>query len=126
MSNLLLMPVEVNGQHLGNFLIDTGAVTTVVSHGMAKNLGITEDSAGARLQVPMGGIGGRDGSVLMVPNVTLKTPTASEHLDAVVSINMRELSKMVQTEISGVVGYDFLRHYKLTLDYYKAEIRLTR
>lgn len=123
-SNLLLLPVEVNGQHRGNFLIDTGAVTSVLSHGMAKQLGVTEDTPGAKLPVPIAGVGGSDGSVLVVPGVTLKTPVESKRLDQVVAINLQEISRMLQTEISGVLGYDFLQNYKLTLDYYRAEIRL--
>ncbi len=33
---------------------------------------------------------------------------------------------MLGTEVSGVAGFDFLKNYKLTLDYYKAEIHLRR
>ena len=37
------MPLEVNGKHRGNFIVDTGAVTTVISHNMAANLGVKAD-----------------------------------------------------------------------------------
>ncbi len=33
---------------------------------------------------------------------------------------------MIGTEIAGVIGFDFLDEYKLTLDYYAAEVRLTK
>jgi hypothetical protein len=33
---------------------------------------------------------------------------------------------MLGTEVSGVAGFDFLSKYKLTIDYYKAEIHLTK
>ena len=44
-SNLLLMPLEINGKH-GNFIVDTGAVTTVISHSMAAQLGVNENTPG--------------------------------------------------------------------------------
>ena len=33
---------------------------------------------------------------------------------------------MIGTEVAGVVGYDFFSDYKLTLDYYAAEIKLSK
>lgn len=125
-SNLLLVPVDVNGQHRGNFIVDTGAVTTVISHGMAANLGINENTPGAKIDLGIAGVGGFEGVVLRVPNVTFKTAKSSEVFPQVVSIDLKQISKMIGTEVSGVVGYDFFDQYKLTLDYYAAEVRLAK
>jgi predicted aspartyl protease len=124
-SNLLLVPLDVNGKH-GNFVVDTGAVTTVLSHSMAANLGVTPNTPGAKVDLGLSGVGGFEGVVLKVPNVTLKTLKNSEIFPQVVSIDLKEISKMIGTEISGVVGFDFLEEYKVTLDYYAAEVRLTK
>ena len=43
-----------------------------------------------------------------------------------VSIDLKGISKMIGTEVSGVVGFDFFSDYKLTLDYYAAEVRLSK
>jgi len=125
-SNLLLVPVQVNGQHRGNFIVDTGAVTTVISHNMAATLGVDERTPGAKIDLGIAGVGGFEGVVLRVPNVTFKTAKNSETFPQVVSINLKEMSKMIGTEIAGVIGFDFLDEYKLTLDYYAAEVRLTK
>jgi len=125
-SNLLLVPVQVNGQHRGNFIVDTGAVTTVISHNMAATLGVDEKTPGARIDLGIAGVGGFEGVVLRVPNVTFKTAKNSETFPQVVSINLKEMSKMIGTEVAGVIGFDFLDEYKLTLDYYAAEVRLTK
>src|SRR5436190_15378471 len=124
-SNLLLVPLDVNGKH-GNFVVDTGAVTTVLSHSMAANLGVTPNTPGAKVDLGLSGVGGFEGIVLKVPNVTLKTPKNSEVFPQVVSIDLKEISKMIGTEIAGVVGFDFLEGYKVTLDYYAAEVRLAK
>ncbi len=125
-SNLLLVPVQLNGQHRGNFIVDTGAVTTVISHNMAATLGVDEKTPGAKIDLGIAGVGGFEGVVLRVPNVTFKTAKNSETFPQVVSINLKEMSKMIGTEIAGVIGFDFLDEYKLTLDYYAAEVRLTK
>ena len=124
-SNLLLIPLDINGKH-GNFVVDTGAVTTVLSHSMAANLGITVNTPGAKVDLGLSGVGGFEGVVLKVPNVTMKTAKNSEVFPQVVSIDLKEISKMIGTEIAGVVGFDFLEDYKVTLDYYAAEVRLVK
>jgi predicted aspartyl protease len=125
-SNLLLLPIEVNGKFKGNFVIDTGAVTTVVSHSMAAQLGVTPDTPDAKVDVGIAGVGGTENVVLRVPDVTLKTGDTSEAFPQVVSIDLKNISRMIGTEISGVLGYDFLSKYKVMLDYNKAEVRLLK
>jgi predicted aspartyl protease len=124
-SNLLLLPLEVNGKR-GNFIVDTGAVTTVLSHAMAAQLGVDENTPGARVNLGIAGVGGFEGIVLKVPNVTLKTSKNSETFPQVVAIDLKQISKIIGTEISGIVGYDFFSDYKLTLDYRASELHLSK
>src|SRR6185436_20520915 len=85
-SGLLLTPVEVNGQYKGNFLIDTGADSTLLAHSMAANLGVNKNTPGAALNLPIGGVGGLDEGVLMVPSVAIKTPFDSQQFDKMMAI----------------------------------------
>jgi len=124
-SNLLLVPVSVNGKP-GNLIVDTGAVTTVLSHNMAAQLGINQNTPGAKIDLGIAGVGGFEGIVLKVPNVTFKTAKNTETFPQVVAIDLKQISKMIGTEVAGVVGYDFFSEYKLTLDYYGAEVRLSK
>ncbi|MBI4472462.1 MAG: aspartyl protease family protein [Acidobacteria bacterium] len=124
-SNLILLPLEVNGR-AGNYIVDTGAVTTVLSHRTAATLGVNEKTPGAKLDLGIAGVGGFEGVVLRVPNVTFKTPKNTEVFPQVVSIDLNQISRMIGTEVAGVAGYDFFNEYKLTLDYFGAEIRLTK
>ena len=125
-SNLLLVPIQVNGEHRGNFVVDTGAVTTVLSLNMAGNLGVTEDTPGAKIDMGLAGVGGFEGVVLRIPNVTFKTAQNTEVYPQVVSIDLKQISKMIGTEVAGVIGFDFFRDYRLTLDYYAAEVTLAK
>jgi len=123
---LLMVPVEVNGKHKGNFLIDTGADSTLLAYTMANALGVNRDTPGATVDLPIGGIGGLDDGVLMVPSVTLKTPFETKQFDRVMAIDLKSMSSLIQTELSGVIGYDTLKNYRVTLDYQRAEIRLNK
>jgi hypothetical protein len=91
---------------------------------MAAQLGVNENTPGAKIDMGITGVGGFEGVVLKVPNVTFKTPRNNEVFPQVVSIDLKQISKMIGTEVSGVVGFDFLSDYKLTLDYYASEIML--
>ncbi|HEX5000838.1 MAG TPA: aspartyl protease family protein [Terriglobia bacterium] len=122
-SNLLLVPAEING-HPGNFLVDTGAVASVLSHSMAAQLGVTRDTPGARAAQALGGVGGADGSVLTAPNVTIKVSKTTRRFDAMLAIDLKDFSRMIGTEISGIMGFDLLDGRAVTLDYSAPEVRL--
>jgi predicted aspartyl protease len=125
-SGLLLIPVEVNGKHKGNFLIDSGADSTLLAYSMANNLGVNKNTPGATLDLPIGGIGGLDDGVLVVPSVTLKSPFETKQYEKVMALELKSLSGLIQTELSGVIGFDTLKNYRVTLDYQRAEIRLNK
>ena len=110
----------------GNFILDTGAGTTVLSHIMAAQLGVNQNTPGAKIDLGIAGVGGFEGLVLKVPNVTFKTARNTETFPQVVAIDLKQISKMIGTEIAGVAGYDFFSDYKVTLDYYAAEVRLSK
>jgi predicted aspartyl protease len=124
-SNLLLLPLEVNGKR-GNFIVDTGAVTTVLSHSMAAELGVDQNTPGARVNLGIAGVGGFEGIVLKIPNVTFKTPKNSEVFPQVIAIDLKHISKTIGTEVAGIIGYDFLSDYRLTLDYHAGQVRLAK
>jgi predicted aspartyl protease len=125
-SGLLMVPVDVNAKFKGNFLIDSGADSTLLSHALANELGVNKNTPGATLDLPIGGIGGLDDGVLVVPSVNLKTPFATKQFDRLMAIDLHGMSGLIQTELSGVIGYDTLKDYRVTIDYEKAEIRLTK
>ena len=106
--------------------MDTGAVTTVLSHNMAAQLGINQNTPGAKIDLGIAGVGGFEGIVLKVPNVTFKTARNAESFPQVVAIDLKQISKMIGTEVAGVAGYDFFSDYKVVLDYYGAEVRLAK
>jgi len=125
-SGLLLVPSQINGKFSGNLLLDTGADGTLMSHSMANSLGVNKNTPGASLNLPIGGIGGLEDGILLVPSVTLKTPFETKQFDKMMAIDLKSMSTLIQTELSGVLGFDVLKDYRVTIDYQNAEIRLTK
>ena len=91
-----------------------------------QSLFLIQYGPGAKIDLGIAGVGGFEGSVLRVPDVTLKTLKNTEPFPQIVAIDLKQISKMIGTEVAGVAGYDFFSEYKITIDYYGAEIRLSK
>ena len=62
--------------------------------------------------------GGGDGTVSRVQLKSLVIGTArQENLAAAAADFFTQLSAELGTKLQGIVGYDFLRHYRVTLDF---------
>ena len=125
-SNLAFVPLRVNGDYEGLFLIDTGAVTSVLSLTVAAALGVTEDTPGAAVSLGLAGIDGGSGLTLTVPAVTLSTPESQASFPLMIAIDMDAISKALGIEVAGVVGYDFLKDYRVGIDFGNAEVIFSR
>jgi predicted aspartyl protease len=109
---LVLVEAFVNGRGPHTFVLDTGASATVLSPGLAAALRIETvaaqpmTGAGGILQATLGRVGS-----LTVGNAAL------EDVAVMVADFLDELGRAVGTPLEGVLGYNFLRHFRVTLDY---------
>lgn len=103
----ILLPVFVNGKGPFSFVLDTGANAAIVTEEVAKTLALENVESKEAV-----GAGGKRLSVLVgqASSITVGATTVE---DTKVGI-MKTLPKCVG---QGVVGYDFLKHYVLTIDY---------
>ena len=125
-SNLVFIPMRINPDYEGLFLVDTGAATSVLSHRAAAELGITEDTPGAEISQELAGIAGSSGPVLIVPGVTLSTAQSQTSFPLMIAIDLDEISRTLGVEVAGVVGYDFLAEYRVSIDFNNAAVDLSR
>ena len=115
---LILLPVEVNGEGPFEFILDTGAGTSLLSSELGKKLDIKilgskeGQSAGGAISVALAKL-----SSLAVASVKL------DNIDVGV-VDLSQIGKTVGAEIDGDLGYNFLKHFRITLDYRRNEIRL--
>jgi predicted aspartyl protease len=115
---LILLPVQVNGDGPFEFILDTGAGTSLLSSDLAKKLKIkiisTKEgqSAGGKISVSLAKV-----DSLAVGQAKL------DDVDVGI-VDLTNIGNTIGTKIDGDVGYNFLKHFRITIDYHDCEIRL--
>lgn len=115
---LILVPVAVNGEGPFEFILDTGAGTSLLSSELGEKLDVKilgskeGQSAGGAVSVSLAQL-----SSLAVASAKL------DNVD-VGLVDLSHIGKTVGAKIDGDLGYNFLKHFRITVDYRKSEIRL--
>ena len=63
-------------------------------------------------------------SVLSVPSVNLGLHGLKIDYAQILAVELKEISKEIQTEVSGIIGADFFSKYKVSLDYYNTTLTI--
>jgi predicted aspartyl protease len=115
---LILLPVEVNGEGPFEFILDTGAGTSLLSSELGEKLRVKVigskqgQSAGGAVSVSLAKV-----SSLVVGSARVNDVDVG-------LVDLSHIGKTVGARIDGDLGYNFLRHFRVTLDYRNNEIRL--
>jgi predicted aspartyl protease len=113
---LILLETTVNGKGPYRFVLDTGAGLTMISPQMAKRAGVRRDEAQKAV--------GAGGSV-EVHFGTVKALAIGEVRIEGLKVGIMDLagiSKAIETDIDGIVGYNFLSRFRVTIDYPKQTV----
>ena len=114
---LILLPVEVNGEGPFEFILDTGAGTSLLTPELGQKLGIKVigskegQSAGGAVSV----------SLAKVDSLAVGS-TKLDDVD-VGLVDLSHVGRTVGAKIDGDLGYNFLKYFRITLDYRGSEIR---
>jgi predicted aspartyl protease len=114
---LILLPVRVNDHGPFEFILDTGASTSLLSSELAKQLevriiGAKEgQSAGGKVSISLAKI-----RSLAVGEAKL------DDVDVGI-VDLNDISKTIGAKIDGDLGYNFLKHFRITIDYRDCDIR---
>ena len=109
---LILIDVQLNGRGPFQFAIDTGTSTSAITPALAKQLGVSSSpmgdgtTAGGNVNVRTGNIGSFQLGGAKIDNMAV-----------VVADFFEMLSVAVGAKLDGIVGYNFLRNYKVVIDY---------
>lgn len=115
----------------GRFLIDTGSMHTVISTAMLLRLGMSCDSPGLTAFIGATTLSGAGGLVSMplhgpIP-VRIAGTDAVQHLRVgVLEFTVKKVPAHSRFSLDGVLGFDFLRHYKCAFDFGAASMDLER
>jgi predicted aspartyl protease len=117
---LILIPTLVNGEGPYQFALDTGASTTVVSPELAQNQGLKS------ISVPeMTGAGGKVQAAVGTVESLAVGGAKLEKLYVMVADFLSMLSQVTATKLDGIIGYNFLKEFRVTIDYPNEMLRLT-
>jgi predicted aspartyl protease len=114
---LILLPVEINGQGPFEFILDTGAGTSLLSSELARRLEVKVlgskegQSAGGKVSVSLAKV-----DSLAVGDTKL-------HDVDVGIVDLSHIGKTIGAKIDGDLGYNFLKHFRITIDYGTCELR---
>ncbi|HEX8772333.1 MAG TPA: retroviral-like aspartic protease family protein [Pyrinomonadaceae bacterium] len=115
---LILVPVQVNDEGPYDFILDTGAGTSLLSAELARRLGIeaTETKegrvAGGALTLPVGKVRSLAVGAARVDDVQ------------VAIMDLADVGRAVGAKIDGDVGYNFLKDFRVTINYGQKTLRL--
>ena len=114
---LILVPVQVNDSGPFDFILDTGAGTSLLTPELAAQLGVKivgmkeGQTAGGKLSVSLAKV-----ESLAVGEAKL------DNVDVAI-VDLGHLGKTLGATIEGDIGYNFLKHFRITIDYRTTEIR---
>ena len=115
---LILLPVQVNGSGPFEFILDTGAGTSLLSSDLAKELEVKiigskeGKSAGGKV------------AVSLAKTDSLAVGETELHDVDVGIVDLAHIGKTIGAKIDGDLGYNFLKHFRVTIDYCNCEVRL--
>lgn len=111
--HMLLIPTKLNDSVSKLFLIDTGAITSMISPDAARE--VTKVSSDAQTQVK--GLGGNVKNVFRGNELTLTFGNLRQRNLDIIAFDMKPQSDSIGTEISGTLGFTVLRMLDMKIDY---------
>jgi predicted aspartyl protease len=115
---LIILETIVNEAGPFRFVLDTGASGTIISPELAKKLGIQPNKDEPRKGAGAGGVVEVRGAMVKSFGVG---ETKLENLTVGI-MDLAGLRKAIETEIDGIIGYNFLVKFRVTIDYPKQTV----
>src|SRR3954471_19447454 len=115
---LILLPVHVNDRGPFDFILDTGAGTSLLSSELAQQLEIK--AIGSKEGQTAGG----KVSVSLAKVDSLAVGETKLHDVDVGIVDLSQIAKSIGAKIDGDLGYNFLKHFRVTINYRDCELRL--
>jgi predicted aspartyl protease len=107
----LIIPVYVNGEGPFDFVLDTGATLTCIDRALIERLGLPEQ----RRAAVGAGVEGVS-RVALVSVDSLRVGAAQGHGLTACELDMEHIQAL-RIHVDGLLGLNFLREFRLTLDF---------
>lgn len=114
--NVAVVQARINDSAYVNLIVDTGASNTMISSAVARDLGIDLEAA-------------HPTAMFQTANGIISAPTVTLDSIEVQGMEVRGLTVSVQDispEVSGLLGLDFLQHFRMDIDHQNALLHLEK
>ena len=109
---LIMMWAKANGSGPYRFALDTGAGSTIISNELAENLSLARG-----VEVPMHGAGGAvEGFVTQLSSLEFGNVLLRD-VNVVAADVFAALRSPVGGELDGIIGYNVMQQFRVTIDY---------
>ena len=117
---LILVPVYVQGKGPYEFILDTGAFHCLISPELSAAIGILPEK-------PLRATGAGGPIKLSLAHVTslVVGRARQENVEVGITEELSRFSNSIQSKVDGVLGFNFLKNFRLTLDYRHHLLQLT-
>jgi Flp pilus assembly protein TadD/predicted aspartyl protease len=105
------------------FVVDTGGEVISIS---AETAGHFNQSAYRKIPLKVFGTSGWDRDAFLLPGMNLNFDEIEYKNMPLVVLNLRAPSVLLGFQLGGIVGHNFLSHYKVALDIERSELRLQK
>jgi len=107
-TSLVVIPVTINGSGPYRFLLDTGASNTILSANVADRLGIPKGASRTLLTA--------GGNLAVTVRLVTSLNVGTAQLENV-GIAVANFDLMKTLNVDGILGSDYLRRFKVSIDY---------
>jgi len=115
---VIIVEATVNGKEPYDFAVDTGAAVTVLSKKTAQELGVLKNPVTPKEGQCCGG--SVDLSMTKVESVRVGNVEVRDIPVALMDLSI--ISKCIETPLAGIIGYSFMKDYRVTIDYPNRQI----
>lgn len=113
----------VNGKHPASFIVDTGGEMLSISKDVATQLAMRPSR---HIALRVFGVMGLDRDAFVLPGVNLDFEAIRYQNFGVAVLNLRAPSVLLGFQVGGILGYSFLKEYRVAMDLARGELRLTK
>jgi predicted aspartyl protease len=117
---LIIVDAYVNDKGPFNLVVDTGASMTIISPAVARAAGVNQEGARAKAT---GATGNLDARVARLKSLKL----GSNELNGinVAIMSLATLNRATRLRLGGIIGYNVLKRFQITIDYSVRRILFT-
>lgn len=115
----IVVPAVLNGRDSVSLILDTGATLTCLDDSVARDMKLPERIGAVGSGVVVGGTG----RIRLVKLDSIKVGAASAHDLTACAIDLSNV-RAISPKVRGLLGLNFLRNFRVTLDFERNVVRL--